>query len=618
MLAILVDKPFNRRGWFFEIKWDGYRMLAEVQDGRVRLYSRNDKTLNERFPLVADSLASLPFDALLDGEAVVVDGSGRADFQRLQDYLRTGRGALVYYVFDLLYLDGHDIRPLPLRQRKAILQQILPEFPNVKLSAHIEDNGIDLFEAVQKNNVEGILAKDAESPYRPGLRTRDWLKIKAYQEQEAVIAGFTEPRGGRKGFGALVLGIYEGKELIYIGHVGGGFTEKELDALEPRLRSIVSNISPFNREPKTNTPVTWVRPLLVCKVRFGEWTDEGLMRHPVFLGARDDVDPKDVHRELPQIVDGSAPGFASRTAPSLTLMNDDRFKVTNREKIFWPSEGFTKGDLIDYYRDIASFILPYLKDRPESLNRHPDGIEGDNFFQKNMDYRLPAWARSVKIRSDSEGREINYLLCNDETTLIYMANLGCIEINPWHSRVGSLERPDYMVLDIDPLEVPFQYVVDAALETRKVLQELDIPCFCKTSGATGLHIYVPLAARYDYDQVRHFAQLLNTLIQGRLPSTTSIERNPRKRAHKVYLDFLQNRLGQTVAAPYCIRPKKGASASTPLRWEEVNHRLKPEAFTMKTLPMRLSRIGDIWQGVLGSGIDMEACLDRLESMVTRP
>ena len=307
MLATLADKPFNRRGWFFEIKWDGYRMLAEVQDGRVRLYSRNDKTLNERFPLVADSLASLPFNALLDGEAVVVDRSGRADFQRLQDYLRTGRGTLVYYVFDLLYLDGHDIRPLPLRQRKAILQQVLPEFPNVKLSDHIEDNGIDFFQAVQKTKVEGILAKDAESPYRPGLRTRDWLKIKAYQEQEAVIAGFTEPRGGRKGFGALVLGIYEGKELIYIGHVGGGFTEKELDALEPRLRSIVSNISPFNREPKTNTPVTWVRPLLVCKVRFGEWTDEGLMRHPVFLGARDDVDPKDVHRELPQIVDGSAP-----------------------------------------------------------------------------------------------------------------------------------------------------------------------------------------------------------------------------------------------------------------------------------------------------------------------
>lgn len=669
MLATLVDKPFNRKDWFFEIKWDGYRMLAEVQSGNVRFYSRNDKTLNERFPSVVESLASLPFDALLDGELVITDESGKASFQKLQNYLRTGRGSLIYYVFDLLYLDGHDLRALPLEQRKGILKQVLPDFYNVKISDHVEDNGVDLFELAKKNDIEGIVAKNGRSRYRAGIRTRDWLKIKAYHEQEAVIAGFTEPRGGRKGFGALVLGAYDGPDLTYIGHAGGGFTDKELTTLEPRLRRIISDKSPFRHVPKTNMPVTWVQPGLVCQVRFTEWTDESLMRHPVFLGIREDVEPKDVRREREEKLDltESAPprktgslsatnlipferrgekndhskpepttgpmqqalpdrdrGGNVKSSPSgskkprsIAVINDRRVKVTNREKIFWPEDGLTKGDLIDYYRDIAPFILPYLKDRPESLNRHPDGIEGENFFQKNMNYRLPTWARTVKIRSESDKREINYLVCNDEATLIHMANLGCIEINPWHSQIQNPDKPDYMVLDIDPLDVPFQYVVEAALKTRQVLQELDILCFCKTSGATGLHIYVPLAARYDYDQVRHFAQLLNTLVHSRLPDITSIERSPRKRQRRVYLDFLQNGLGQTLAAPYCIRPRKGATASTPLHWDEVNKRLKPEAFTMKTLPRRLSRIGDIWQGVLGPGVDMEACLDRMESTMVR-
>lgn len=614
MLATLVDKPFDRKGWFFEIKWDGYRMLAEVQEGNVRFYSRNDKTLNERFPSVVESLASLPFDALFDGELVVVDESGRASFQKLQNYMRRGRGSLIYYVFDLLYLDGRDLRALPLDQRKNILEQVLPEFHNIRLSDHVEDNGIGLFGVVKKNDIEGVVAKNAHSPYRAGIRTRDWLKIKAYHEQEAVIAGFTEPRGGRKGFGALVLGIYDDGDLTYIGHAGGGFTDKELAALEPVLRQIVTDKSPFRHAPKTNTPVMWVEPRIVCEVRFSEWTKEGLMRHPVFLGIREDVEPTDARRERAEELEG--PSTSTKTG-SLALIDDRRVNVANREKIFWPGEGLTKGDLIDYYRDIAPFILPYLKDRPESLNRHPDGIEGESFFQKNINYRLPAWIKTVKIRSDSDSREVNYLLCNDEATLLFMANLGCIEINPWHSRVENPERPDYMVLDIDPLDVSFQRVVEAALKTRQVLQELDIQCFCKTSGATGLHIYVPLAARYDYGQVRRFAQLLNTMVHSRLPGITSVERNPEKRKGMVYLDFLQNGPGQTLAAPYCIRPRKGATASTPLHWSEVNKRLKPEAFTIKNLPKRLSRIGDIWQGVLGPGVDMEACLDRIESAAIR-
>ncbi|MGD0230248.1 MAG: DNA ligase D [Syntrophorhabdales bacterium] len=625
MMATLVEKPFDRPGWLFEIKWDGYRALAEVREGRARLYSRNDKSLNAHFIPVVASLESLPFEGLLDGEVVVVDESGKADFQLLQNYLRSGRGSLVYYVFDLLYYNGHDLRVLPLTRRKSILRQVLPGAGLLKLSDHVEEEGAALFKVAKESGIEGIVAKDGASPYRSGHRGYEWLKVKTSLRQEAVIAGFTRPRGGRKGFGSLVLGVYEDGLLVYIGHTGTGFTEEQLAELHGRLQSLVVKKSPFEKLPPTNAPVTWVAPEVVCEVRFAEWTDGGVMRQPVFLGLREDMDPRDVGREQPEgvprenPVTSGGPGTSRQSRKKrgrLVAINDSRVELTNLDKVFWPQEGYTKGDVIDYYRSVSPFIVPYLKDRPESLHRHPDGIAGESFFQKNMDQTAPDWVQTVRIRSESEDREIVYLLCQDEATLVYMANLGCIEINPWHSRIGRLDNPDYMVLDIDPLDTPFHEVVRTATTTRNVLLDIGARGFCKTSGASGLHVYVPLlGAAYSHDQAVQFARLVNILVHQRLPDSTSMERNPEKRRGKVYLDYLQNMRGQTLAAPYCVRSRRGATVSTPLEWDEVTGALDPTRFTMKTIMKRLQEVGDLWKGVLGPGIDMEQCLGRLEAMV---
>ena len=649
MKATLVDAPFDRPGWLFEIKWDGYRAIAEKRKDTVRLYSRHDKTLTGQFKPVVDSLEKLPFDVLLDGEVVVLDKSGRSDFQLLQNYLRTGRGSLVYYVFDILHLAGHDLTGLPLASRKSILRQVLPALPHLRLSDHVETEGTGLFEAARENGAEGIVAKDAASPYRPGRRGREWLKIKALMRQEAVIVGFTRPKGGRTGFGSLILGVYDDGKLVYIGHSGGGFTEEQLKELHERLKQLETTEAPFAKPPGMETGVTWVAPKLVCEIAFSGWTDEGLMRQPVFLGLREDVEPAETRRERPeapfaptlqsrpgsgaaaQDVDGRPPGVRSPAEESvqegggqsrkrrgrLVAIDDFKVDLTNLDKVFWPEEGYTKGDMIEYYRGVAPFILPYLEGRPESLRRNPDGVAGESFFQKNVERIVPPWVETASFRSETEGRKIVYLLCRDEATLVYMANLGCIEINPWHSRVSRPDHPDYMVLDLDPLDIAFEEVVKAALACRDVLAEIGARGFCKTSGATGLHVYVPLGGRYTHEQATEFARLVNILVGSRLPATTSLERDPAKRRGKVYLDFLQNGRGQTLAAAYCLRPRKGAPVSTPLEWDEVDGSLDPDRFTMKTIMGRLRTKGDLWKGVLGPAIDMEQCLDRIEATAKR-
>ncbi len=409
MMATLVEKPFDRPGWLFEIKWDGYRALCEVKGGAVRLYSRNDLTMNDRFPALAAALASLPFDALLDGEIVALDKSGKADFQLLQNYLTSGQGELVYYVFDLLYYSGRDLRVLPLTRRKSALEKIIAGRPFLRLSDHVEAQGEALFQAAKEAGVEGIVAKDGGSPYRSGHRGREWLKVKTHLRQEAVIAGFTQPRGGRTGFGALVLGVYENGSLVYIGHTGGGFTDAQLESLHKLLLPLAAKESPFNKPPATNTPATWVAPKLVAEISFSEWTKEGIMRHPVFLGLREDLDPLDVKKEQPQNLSfGTMPGSdpqvgteASRKRKGrLVAINDVKVDLTNLEKVLWPGEGYTKADLIAYYRSVAPFILPYLKDRPESLHRHPDGIASPASSRRtSATPSRPGSKRSASIQS---------------------------------------------------------------------------------------------------------------------------------------------------------------------------------------------------------------------------
>ena len=616
MLATLVKEPFDDPGWLFEIKLDGYRALAETGESGATLYSRNNLPFNRQFPQVVAALEKVGREALFDGELVIYDEKGRSHFQLLQNYQRTGAGQIIYCVFDLLYLEGKDLRTLPLVARKELLREVLPDLPQLRYVDHVPEEGRAFFELARDNGLEGIIAKRGESRYMAGRRSRDWLKIKTQLRQEAVICGFTAPRGSRKRFGALILGAWDQGELVYIGHSGGGFDEQSLREIHERLLPLVTPDCPFRQEPKTNMPVRWVKPMLVCEVAFSEWTDERVMRQPVFLGMREDKEADSVVRETgweepPQ---EGAPTAGKREAQQRVVIGGRELKLTNLDKVFWQAEGYTKGDVVDYYQSVATFILPYLKDRPQSLYRTPHGIHGDGFYQKDVGELPPEWIRTEEIFSESNRKNITYLICQDEATLVYLANLGCIEINPWLSRVQQPDHPDYLVIDLDPEDIPFAKVIDAALAVREVLRRAGATGYPKTSGATGIHIYVPLEARYSYDTATTFARLIATLAHGLVPEFTSLERSPSKRQKKVYLDFLQNRRGQTLAAPYSIRPRPGAPISTPLTWDEVGPGLDPGEFTIRTILRRLEKVGDLYRGVLGTGVDLLKCVEQLEKV----
>ncbi len=599
MLARLIEKPFKREGWIFELKLDGYRAVAFLNNSRIDIRSRNNLSLNERFSGLIRSLGKIPAPVIFDGEIVVLDRKGRPDFQLLREYLETGRGFPIYYVFDILYY-GRSLAGLPLHSRKEILKKILPILPDVRYVEHVETEGILLLRSAEQAGIEGIIAKNLSSTYEEGKRSDDWLKIKITKTQEAVIGGYTAPQGGRTDFGALVLGVYQEKKLVYVGHCGSGFDESGLKLLKKRMNALRVARSPFLVEPKTNAPATWVKPELVCEVRLSGWTKDGFMRHPIFIGLRDDKKPEEVSRELPAQTEKFA---ARKTGVGLA--------ISNPNKIFWPKDRYAKRDLVEYYDKIADVILPYLIDRPESLHRFPNGINGEEFYQKNL-VDAPPEIRTIPLYSEAENKTVNYLLCQDKAALLYMANLGCIEINPWNSRIGSLDNPDYLILDLDPQGISFDNVVKVALATNDILKRSGITAYPKTSGATGLHICVPLGAKYDYEQAREFAHLINVLVNRRLPEITSLARLPGSRKNKVYLDYLQNRRGQTLAAPYSLKPLPGAPVSTPLKWSEVRPGLKPRDYHMKNIFSRLKKVGDLWEGVLGEGIDLLQAIDKLQ------
>lgn len=641
MLATLVEEPFDREGWIFEIKWDGYRAITQIdKKGKPMLASRHGLSYNGFFQPIVESLKKIKTPMILDGEVVVVDDKGRADFQLLQGYRNTGEGNLVYYVFDILSYKGKDVRDKTLAERKKLLEKVLPDLSNVKYSSHVESKGKDLFESAVKMNLEGIMAKNLDSKYLDGDRSKNWLKIKNINEQEVIICGMTKPRGSRTAFGALVMGVYKKGVLTYIGHTGTGFTDESLRETYNLLKPLVTKKSPFVKVPKTNMPVQWVKPELVCEVKFANWTEEGYLRQPVFLGLRSDKKAKDVVREKPNKVAAIAKSKSGKVKSNKVakvkksdskeeVNSSARFKVesknvdgvhlTNLDKIYWPKEKYTKGDLIDYYEKIAPYILPYLKDRPESLHRYPNGIEGEDFFQKDFlkghtAKHVPKGLRTVGMYSEKEKKTVNYLLCQDKETLLFMANLGCIDMNPWNSRHDKPDNPDYMILDLDPLEISFNKVIETAQAAKKLLDKIGVPSFPKTSGATGMHIVIPLGALYKTEQVVQFANLLAIKINLMIPKITSLERSPAKRNRKVYLDYLQNRQNQTIASVYCVRPRKGATVSTPLKWSEVKKGMLPTDFTIKNIFKRLEKVGDLWKGVLGKGINMQKALKMLEKL----
>lgn len=611
MLATQIPKPFDNPDWIFEIKWDGYRAIAEIIESKVEIYSRNFISYNQRFLEIISDLKKIKHRCILDGEIVVVDEQGRPQFQWLQHYSEQKRGTLLYYIYDILSLDGEDLRPLPLLERKKRLHTILPRLPHIHYCHHIVEHGTAFYNSVQNEHLEGIIAKRADSPYREGVRSTQWLKIKRLHEQMAVIGGFTEPRGGRTSLGALLLGVYEGDKLVYIGHTGGGFDDKQLMMLRKKLEPYTRSVSPFSAKPVPNAPVHWVDPVFVCRVQFSEWTEDGIMRQPIFLELYEDYNPKSISRESK-----NEPGiFISPTDEKKQVIYDHkRLTITNTSKVLWPEDGFTKQDLLTYYERIAPFILPYLYNRPESLNRHPNGIHGESFYQKNASEDTPQWVERFPVHSDTEDRIINYILCNDLPTLMYLANLGCIELNVWNSTTDHPDQPDYLVIDLDPGEISFEAVTQAALTVKDVLDAIDAKSFIKTSGKTGLHIYVPLGALYTHDQVRSFAELVLRFVHKALPDSTSLERDPKKRMDKIYLDFLQNRRGQTMAAPYSLRPVLGALMSTPLEWKELTPSLNPRSFTIQSIFERLAIKGDLWKDLFTHKLDMYAALIKLAQL----
>lgn len=648
MLATLVDKPFEDPDWVFEVKWDGYRALSFINNGKVELLSRNNKSFDEKFYPVRKELLKWKINAVIDGEILVLNDNGISNFGNLQNWRSEADGELVYYIFDLLWYNGKSLMNLPLSERQSVMEAVLPvDGDRIRISQVFSSSGIEFFEAAEKMGLEGIIAKQASSVYSPNIRTKAWLKVKVSQRQEVVIGGFTKNADTAKQFSSLLLGVYENGILQYAGKVGTGFSDKDQARMMASFQPLITGKSPFDIVPDVNAPsrfrpnppkakATWLKPQLVGEITYAEITSDGVFRHPSFQGMRIDKNAKDVVREKPTptgttVAAGEAeqkqlsmvkPPKAKQRKSLLNPTDETQvrkicghdIKFTNLSKIYWPDDKISKRDMFNYYYQVAEFILPYLKDRPLSLNRFPGGIKGPSFYQKDIKGKAPAWITKTFPYTTSDGENKEYLVGTDEAVLLWMASLGCIEMNPWFSRIQSPDNPDYCVIDLDPDKNTFDQVIEAALEVKKVLDTLDVPCFCKTSGSTGIHIYVPLGAKYSYDQSQMFARLVVNIVHQNLPAYTSLERIISKRKGKMYLDFLQNRPGATIACPYSLRPKKGATVSMPLHWSEVKPGLKMMDFTIFNAVERARAEGDLFKGVLSKGINLEKTLKKAESI----
>ncbi|SEW48954.1 bifunctional non-homologous end joining protein LigD [Chryseobacterium wanjuense] len=624
MLAKSYEKAFDDEDWVFEIKWDGYRAIADLSKDQPLFYSRNGISFLSKFDKVSQDFKNQKHKMILDGEIVAYDENGRPNFQLLQQIGDNPNLALVYHVFDILWLNGHPTEELPLIQRKELLKEALVETDVIKYCDHIPEKGIDFFEQMKKMQLEGMIAKKADSLYIENHRTSDWLKIKFTNTEEVIICGFTEPRGSREGFGALILGKYIDEKLIYAGHTGTGFNKTSLNEMYERLKKLAVKTSPFENKPKTNMPVTWTKPELVCEIKYSEITKDGIFRHPVFVAIREDKNPEEIAdssekskiNEKPKEMKAKTPPKSTKSSEKekeITL-NKHTVKLTNQDKIYFPKDSITKGNVVDYYQSVADYILPHLKNRPLSLNRFPNGIEEQSFYQKDASDNIPDWIKTTQVYSESNDKYIDYIYCNDKATLAYLNNLGCIDLNPWNSSLPDLEHPDFLVLDLDPSKKnTYDDVIETALQVNEVLKSIKIQGYCKTSGSTGIHIYIPMGGKYDFNQVKDFAHILMKQVNEKLPQITTLERSLQKRDDKkIYLDYLQNRTGQTLASAYSLRPKEGASVSMPLEWEELKPGLKPTDFNIHNALDRIKEKGDLFKPVLGKGIDMMKALELLQ------
>ncbi len=646
MLAQPAEKLPSGEAWCFELKFDGIRAIGWAEPGgQVRIYSRRGHQLEHAFPEITEALELLARRCgsafVVDGEIVAARADGGPRFEDLQPRfnLRESREIAHHvrerpaemHAFDLLWLDDEDMRAQPLSDRKERLRQLLRFTGHrVHYVAHDVSSGSGTMDESRRGGFEGVVAKRLKSRYRSGERGQDWLKVKELVRQEFVVAGWTEPQGGRQGFGALVVGYYDeagvGGELRCAGRVGSGFSDDDLRVIGERLADLAQDSSPFGEAPEDVSGGHWVRPELVAEVKFQEWTRENRLRQPVFLGLRGDVDPLWVVREGRAAMPSRGPavelpvetqsliqtleGLEKEGRDGDIVVEGRRLKVTNLQKVFWPDANITKGDLLRYYLSVGPAILPVVEDRPLTLERYPNGITAEMFYQQRVIAQVPEGVRTVRLQL--EGEEVDRVIGGDLYTLLYTTQLAAISQHVWPSRLGTLEDMDYSILDLDPGEgVPFSAVRETALAAQDQLQRLGLRGYPKTSGASGLHIVIPLQKSTTYETGRLLAELVANLVARSNPDLTTVQRVVSKRGPRVYLDFLQNRRGATVASAYSVRPQPGATVSAPLRWTELEGDVEPSHFSVVSMKERLEEVGDLWVACRSDANDVREVLELL-------
>jgi bifunctional non-homologous end joining protein LigD len=652
-LARLVNELVEGAEWLYEIKYDGVRALAIRDGGAVRIFGRSGLEATANYPEVVLALSKLPFARfVLDGEIIGFDPDGRPSFQALQRRIQAhDRGQIAamalahpapYYVFDLLALDRFDLRGLALETRKELLRRVIRDEGLLRYSDFHTGNGRAFYDAVAELGLEGVIAKRVNSPYQAG-RGGGWLKIKCPRVGRFVIGGWTEPGGSRTHFGALLVGQYEAQGVLrFVGRVGTGFDDERLRTTGAKLGERAIKASPF-RPRREGEPVIpggahFCKPELVCEVRFTEWTEGGVLRNPSFLGLVADADPAQCAYQGPgaSAAEPAEDPVDAQFSPFLAQRENERgndsqeafksmttvvhdphpMQITHANKVFWPAEGYTKGDLIEYYETIAPWMLPYLKDRPVMLTRYPDGIEGKSFFQKDAPGYVPQWIRRVKVYSEDSEREISYFILESVEALKYIANMGAIPVHIWSSRVTSLGSPDWLLFDVDPKGSTTTQAVRVAQETAAVLRNAGMRPYVKTSGQAGIHVVVGLKTGYTYEQARMFSEAVARVVVARMPDVATVLRTPAARKGKVYIDYLQLGQGKTIAAPFAVRPQPGAPVSAPLKWNELRGDLDPRKFNIKTMPRRMKRLGeDPFLGALTDQQEIEPALAKVESML---
>jgi len=665
MLASPVEKPFNNKGWVFEIKWDGVRAILFKHKKDIKIQSRNGNDITQKYPEIVNEIKNSLKDcksAIVDGEIVVLNDNGIPDFHAHQHRMNVQNSREImalsvetpatYYLFDILYKDGKDLKSLNYLDRRRILSSTIKTNKSIRISDYIEERGIDIFDSTNKLNLEGIVAKHKNSTYREGIRSKEWLKIKNSKTQDCVVIGYTKGEGARdRYFGSLVLAVYSSKEkkLKFAGHAGTGFDDETLNLVYSKMKSEKIDSMPVDKVAYLNRETTWLNPILIAEVKFSEWTKDGVLRAPVFLRLREDKKPEECVTEADNPVKTSpVVEIVDKSNEIADNKNNNKnntpstVTVTNPDKVYWKATKdhpkFLKKNLIEYYETIAAWILPYLKDRPLSLSRYPNGINGKSFYQKDWDQKKPDFVTTAEIHSEHRGDSINYIICNNVETLLWIANLGCIEMHPWYSRIKDfdgcnssslyeekcgLNFPDFIVFDLDPYiysgkekkgqepeyNIPgFKATVEIAYELKDILEGLTINSYVKMSGKSGLHVYVPISNKYPYEQTKSFAEVMAKLMVSKFPTKVTTEWRTSKRKGKVFFDYNQNARGKTIASVFSLRPTPAATVSMPVSWKKLDS-IVPTEYTILSAP-KIIRTNDAWQNILSNKQDIREIISK--------